>query len=94
MIQIYGTGGGAFKPGAVEGTLAQPPYAELAQTVSARIGGIPAQVLYAGVAPGLIVGAMQINAVVPEAVNPGDAVPIDLTIGGASSPAGVTVAVK
>ncbi|MGD0868214.1 MAG: hypothetical protein ABSB88_01580 [Bryobacteraceae bacterium] len=94
VIQIYATGGGAM-PGAVEGTLAQPPYVQLpAQTVSARVGGITAQVDYAGEAPGIIVGVLQINVVVPAGVTPGSAVPVDVTIGGATSKAGVTVAVK
>jgi uncharacterized protein (TIGR03437 family) len=94
VIQIYATGGGAM-PGAVEGTLAQPPYVQLPATqVSARVGGISAEVWYAGEAPGIIVGVLQINVLVPMGVTPGSAVPVDVTIGGATSKAGVTVAVK
>jgi uncharacterized protein (TIGR03437 family) len=95
VIQIYATGGGAM-PGAVEGTLAQPPYVQLpaTQTVSVRVDGITAEVQYAGEAPGIIVGVLQINVVVPAGVTPGSAVPVDVTIGGATSKAGVTVAVK
>jgi uncharacterized protein (TIGR03437 family) len=66
----------------------------LSQPVSARIGGLAAQVLYAGVAPGLITGVLQINVAVPMGVSPGNAVPVEITIGGATSPAGVTVAVQ
>ena len=91
VIQIYATGGGAM-PGAVEGTLAQPPYVQLPAT--ARVGGITAQVEYAGEAPGIIVGVLQINVEVPVGVNPGSAVSVDVTFGGATSKAGVTVAVK
>jgi uncharacterized protein (TIGR03437 family) len=93
-IMIYATGGGAMKPGAAEGTLAQPPYVEVSQPVSARIGGLPARVDYAGVAPGIIVGVLQINVVVPVGVSPGSAVPVEVTIGGVTSPAGATVAVR
>jgi uncharacterized protein (TIGR03437 family) len=94
VIQIYATGGGAM-PGAVEGTLAQPPYVQLPATqVSARVGGISAKVDYAGEAPGILVGVLQINIEVPAGVTPGSAVPVDVTIGGATSKAGVTVAVK
>ena len=91
VIQLYATGGGAM-PGAVEGTLAQPPYVQLPAT--ARVGGIAAQVEYAGEAPGIIVGVLQINIVVPAGVTPGSAVSVDVTIGAATSKAGVTVAVK
>jgi uncharacterized protein (TIGR03437 family) len=93
-IAIYATGGGA-QSGAVEGTLAGPPYAQFpSNVVSARVGGLAAQVQYAGVAPGIVVGVLQINVVVPQDVSPGSAVPIDITIGGVTSKAGVTVAVK
>jgi uncharacterized protein (TIGR03437 family) len=91
VIQIYATGGGAM-PGAVEGTLAQPPYVQLPAT--ARVGGIAAHVNYAGEAPGIIVGVLQINVVVPAGVTPGNAVALDVTIGGVTSKAGVTVAVR
>lgn len=37
---------------------------------------------------------MQLNVRVPENVNPGSAVPIDLIVGNISSPPGVTIAVR
>jgi len=37
---------------------------------------------------------MQVNALVPESVAPGNAVPVTITIGGVTSQAGVTLAVK
>jgi uncharacterized protein (TIGR03437 family) len=92
-IVIYATGGGAM-PGVAEGRLAQPPFVELSPRPTVRIGGIPAQVTYAGVAPGLIAGVLQINATVPSGVTSGEAVSIDLTVGGATSPAGVTVSIR
>ena len=63
-------------------------------TWNRRIGGAPAQITYAGVAPGLIAGVLQINAIVPLGIAPDKAAAIDVTIGGATSPAGVTVAVQ
>jgi uncharacterized protein (TIGR03437 family) len=50
-------------------------------------------VLYAGAAPGLVAGLMQINVVVPDGVT-GDALPIVVMAGRKASPAGVTIAVK
>ena len=77
-----------------EGTLAQPPYSQLVQPVVVRIGGAPTTVTYAGVAPGLIVGAIQINAVVPPGSATGPAVPVELSVGAAAASSGVTVAVQ
>jgi len=57
------------------------------------IGGVPAEVLYAGAAPGQIAGVAQINVKIPMQIAPG-ANEVRVTIGGSTSPAGVTVAVK
>jgi uncharacterized protein (TIGR03437 family) len=46
------------------------------------------------VAPGLIEGVLQINLLVPEAVSPGGTVPLDVTINGVTSKAGITVAIN
>jgi uncharacterized protein (TIGR03437 family) len=58
------------------------------------IGGQPAQVNYAAEAPGLISGVIQINAVIPSTVAPGDHVPVVWYAGSYSSQVGVTIAVK
>jgi uncharacterized protein (TIGR03437 family) len=57
------------------------------------IGGQPAQVQYAGAAPGAIAGLYQINAVIPQGAVSG-AQPVSVTVGGASTQASVTVAVQ
>jgi uncharacterized protein (TIGR03437 family) len=93
-IVIYATGGGILSPAATDGSLAQSPFGKLSQPYSVRIGGLPAAVTYAGAAPGIIEGVIQINAVVPNGITPNSTVPIDITIGGVTSPAGVTVAVR
>ncbi|MBN8730268.1 MAG: endonuclease/exonuclease/phosphatase family protein, partial [Acidobacteria bacterium] len=59
----------------------------------ALIGGRVAQVLYASQAPGLVEGAAQINAVVPETVVPGPA-EVLVTAGSATSRRGVHIWVK
>ena len=57
------------------------------------IGGQNATVNYCGMAPHLASGVLQINAVVPAGIAAGN-IPVSFTIGGVSSPAGVTVAIK
>jgi uncharacterized protein (TIGR03437 family) len=97
FIQIYATGGGQTSPPSSTGAVA-PAAASLTLPVSVTIGGVNAQVLYAGNAPGEVEGVVQINAVVPQGVIPGAALPvvvaIGATIGQARSQPGVTVAVQ
>ncbi len=81
FVQIYSTGSGPLVPAFTDGELALGPSTTGAADVSVTIGGIAAQVLYAGSAPGLVAGALQINVVVPTGVTPGPAVPVVLTIG-------------
>lgn len=94
VIVLYATGGGAMNPPLEDGavvsaeTLPRPLL-----PVVVRIGGQPAEVLYAGAAPGLIAGVLQINARVPPTARPGTAVPVQLQVGDVSSPTGVTLAV-
>jgi uncharacterized protein (TIGR03437 family) len=62
-------------------------------SVAVRIGGRPAEVLFAGQAPGLLAGVIQLNARVPEDAAPGD-VTIVLSQEESSSPWGVVAAVR
>jgi uncharacterized protein (TIGR03437 family) len=95
-VAIFGTGMGVTTPAGTDGILAAAPLGQLPSNVNLTVtmGGIPCQTNYAGAAPGLIAGAMQINAQVPAGVTPGASVPVVVTIGGVSSQAGVTLAVK
>ena len=95
VVLIYATGEGETDPQVADGRLATPqvlPRPKL--PVRVNIGGLDAEVLYAGAAPGMVVGLLQVNVRVPPAVASGNAVPVLLTVGAASSPAGVTMAVK
>jgi uncharacterized protein (TIGR03437 family) len=61
--------------------------------VSATVAGLHAQVFYAGVAPGLLDGMMQINVQIPSAVSPGTSVQVIVRVGETDSNI-VTVALK
>ena len=61
-------------------------------TVTLSVGGYQAQLWYAGPAPGLL-GLMQINAQIPGGFLGPGIQPVVLSIGGAASQAGVTIAI-
>jgi uncharacterized protein (TIGR03437 family) len=93
-IMLYGTGGGLTDPASTDGQI-NPLSADvkLALDVHVTIGGQAAQVLYAGAAPDLPAGLIQINAVIPDGTPSGNQ-PVVVQIGTASTTQTVTVAVK
>jgi uncharacterized protein (TIGR03437 family) len=78
----------------VDGLLARAALPKPRLPVKVRIGARDAEVLYAGAAPGLVAGVMQVNARVPDNAPSGSAVPIEISVGEARSPRTVTVAVR
>ena len=94
VIEVYCTGLGAVKPSVAEGNLSPAgPLSWTAMPVSVTIGGVPAEVLFAGLTPGGI-GLDQVNVIVPAGVPTGTGVPLILSVDGHASQAGVTIAVK
>jgi uncharacterized protein (TIGR03437 family) len=92
VLSLYATGEGQTLPAGVDGKLGASPLPQPVAAVTATIGGAAAEVRYAGGAPGLIAGVMQVNVVVPAGVSRTAAVV--LTVGGVASQGGVTVAVR
>ena len=92
IVQVFATGEGGTQPpaitGSVTGTLAVP-----VATVSATVGILPAEVVFAGAAPQAVAGLFQVNVRIPADAPTGD-VPIMLTVGNVNSQTGATVAVK
>jgi uncharacterized protein (TIGR03437 family) len=96
VVQIFGNGAGVWNPVLPDGVLVPltPPYPVPMAKVSVTIGGLPAQIEYAGAAPGLVSGMLQVNAMVPAGLATGDQ-PVVLTIGQNNNSAQkVTVAVQ
>ncbi len=98
LIVLYGTGGGTFRTQPVDGAVIGAPLPEFLAPLSVTIGGLEAETLYAGPAPGLVSGVVQINARIPAGVAPGDRVAVVVRSGVGSaqivSPAGTTIAVR
>ena len=88
IIMAYGTGFGVANPAGQDGL------SWLTATVSATIAGLPADVTFAGLAPGYTPGLQQINIRIPEGAPVGAAVSLRLQVGVHSTQMGTTVAVE
>jgi uncharacterized protein (TIGR03437 family) len=94
VIVIYATGAGQTDPPGIDGQLAIGVLPKPLLPVSVTVGGIEAHINYAGAAPFLVAGVLQVNAVVPPSLKTGGANEVLLKVGEVSSPVGVTVAIK
>ena len=92
FVMLYGTGFGMLDPQPADGQIADRA-AATRLAVTASIGGIPADVTYAGAAPGLIAGVVQVNLRIPDGVASNLAAPVSLTIGQVTA-SNVTVAIR
>ena len=95
IVAIFATGAGQTNPPSADGEISAGdlPLPAPLLGVSVQIGGKNADIVYAGAAPGLVAGVLQVNCRVPEDVAPGLA-SVLLTVGTATSPAGVIMAVQ
>jgi uncharacterized protein (TIGR03437 family) len=93
VIVAYSTGEGQTSPAGVDGQVIGSVLKRPLQQVRARIGGVECQVEYAGSAPGLVSGVIQLNIRVNASV-PTGLQPIDFSVGSVTSPPGVTVAIR
>jgi uncharacterized protein (TIGR03437 family) len=92
IIVLYATGGGQMTPPGQDGRVADAA-SSLSQGVTVTINGVPAEILYAGNAPGLVQGVIQVNLRLP-ANTPSGAIPVILRVGQNSSNPNVTVWVQ
>ena len=93
-VVLFATGSGLTTPSSIEGQVSTEPLPKSVLPVFVQIGGFDAEVLYAGAAPGLLAGILQVDCLVPANVASGYSVPVVLTVGAAISQAGVTVAIQ
>ena len=88
VVQLFGTGFGAYGPVDSNGLT------QLANPVTATVGGVAAQVMFAGQAPGYTPGLQQIDILIPAGAPKGQAIPIQLSTGGATTQTGITLIVQ
>src|ERR1019366_2914121 len=94
IIIVFSGGAGQTDPPGTDGQIVGDTLPKPLLPVSVQIGGLEAKVLYAGAAPGMVAGVLQVNCTVPLDSPSGYTVPITLSVGSTSSPAGVTLAVN
>jgi uncharacterized protein (TIGR03437 family) len=94
VVVLYATGGGITTPASTDGLITGAPYPAPMLPVSVTIYGLPATVLYAGAAPGMVAGVLQINVVLPAGAGPYTYDEVVVTIGDYVSPSAVTVSVQ
>ncbi len=90
-ITLYGIGFGPVTPDIPAGQIVQQTNA-LQNALQVTLGNVPAQITYAGLAPGYV-GLYQINVVVPQ-VSASDKVPIAFTLNGVSGLQTLVIAVQ
>lgn len=93
VIVLYATGQGKTNPPSRTGGYPTGVYPNPIADTVLLIGGVEAEILFRGQAPGTA-GVMQVNAKVPETLARGVAVPIVLKVGGIESQAGVSLSIR
>jgi uncharacterized protein (TIGR03437 family) len=91
-VVLYATGGGQTTPpgvdGQMEGTTKLP---KPVLPVSVTVGGKSAKLVYAGAAPKMIAGTLEVKLEVPTGIKSGSAVPLVLDIGGFTTTLNVAI---
>jgi uncharacterized protein (TIGR03437 family) len=85
ILTFYATGEGLTNGPNASGLAAVSPYPSPLLPVTLTVAGFPAQILYAGSAPGAV-GLLQVNARVPSAFIPTGPVVAELAVGSAVAP--------
>jgi uncharacterized protein (TIGR03437 family) len=95
FVTLYGTGAGRMNPSSQDGSVTSttPPLPLPAVTITATVGGKSVTPQYAGAAPGLVAGVIQVNVQIPTGLTAG-AVPVVIQASTSSSPNGVTIYVQ
>lgn len=96
VVSIYATGEGQTNPSGVDAKINpnKLPLPKPQLPVTVEINGEKAEVTYAGAAPGQVSGMLQVNVRIPKDIKRGSVVPVTVTVGTATSQAGVTLAIR
>jgi uncharacterized protein (TIGR03437 family) len=93
FVIIFATGEGLTDSAVPDGTVTNAAPSRPRLPVSVTIGGVGAEIRYAGAAPGFVAGTFQVVVRVPTALSSGIH-PVSVTVGNSQSQSGITLAVK
>jgi len=93
VVSLYATGGGVTNPPLADGQQDIYPV-PLAASVQVLLNGSAVPVLYAGSAPDLPAGVVQVNFQIPQDFPSSPSATVQLSVGGVLSPSGVTISTK
>jgi hypothetical protein len=65
IVSLFATGAGQTSPDGVDGLIPTDSFPIPLLPITVEVGGLPAKVLYAGAAPYLVSGLIQVNAQIP-----------------------------
>jgi uncharacterized protein (TIGR03437 family) len=96
IVVLYGTGAGVTVPPSTDDALAPlADFPEPAEPIQVLFNRAYTEVLYAGPAPGLVNGVVQINMRIPEDLPADPAeIPINVVIGGSQYVSPATIAIR
>jgi uncharacterized protein (TIGR03437 family) len=93
VVILYANGLGPVDRPVFDGNLSSDPITRTLSEPTVRLGGVEASVLYSGLAP-QFVGVNQLNVLLPANVPTGDAVPIQIQLGGITTSEAISIAVR
>ena len=94
IVVLYATGDGQSDPAGIDGRIVHSIFPKPLLPVSVTIDGMDAEVLYAGAAPELIAGVLQVNVKIPEGAASGERVSIHLTVGATKNEQKTTISIE
>jgi uncharacterized protein (TIGR03437 family) len=95
IVTLWATGAGQLSPPVADGAVVTADNLPIpVLPVLAQVGGNAAEVLYAGGAPGIVAGVIQVNLRIPRSSQTGAAVPLMLRAGDSTSQSGITLAIQ
>jgi uncharacterized protein (TIGR03437 family) len=93
FVAMFAAGGGQTTPPGVDGSIYTEAGWRPQLPVQVQVGGVDAEVCYAGAAPGFVAGTLQVNFRIPANVPAGENFVV-LKIGNAVSQPGLTVSIR
>ena len=95
VVTLWLTGVGQITPPGQDGAVAAVKDLPVPLLpVRALVGSQTAEVLYAGGAPGMVQGIVQVNLRIPASSETGPTVPLTVTVGQSGSQPGITLAIR